>query len=64
MSRVTMNPGRDLHKPLVEIPDDATRWQRLALQVLRAYIGGIFALALLRGLVVVCALVVILLLAR
>ncbi len=59
-----MNPGRDLDKPLVEIPDDAPKWQRVALKALRAYIGAIFALSLLRGLVIVVAIVLIALLAR
>jgi hypothetical protein len=59
-----MNPGRDLDKPLVEIADDAPRWPRLALQAFPTYIGALFVLSLLRGLTIVFAFVIVLLLVR
>ena len=46
-----MSTGRDPEKPLVEIPPDATPWERRGLRMFRGFIGALFAFRLL-GLVI------------
>jgi hypothetical protein len=51
MTRVSANPGRDLSKPLVEIPADAPRHEKVVFYALRWYLVAIFLIGLL-GLVI------------
>jgi len=44
-----MNPGRDVSKPLVEIPEGASRPTRVLLLGMRWYLVAVFALGLLTG---------------
>ena len=49
MARVAVNPRRDLDKPLVDVPDDASRAVRFGLGAFRWYLVAISALVTLGG---------------
>jgi len=49
MTRVSMSPGRDLSRPLVEIPPEAPRSVRVGLVAMRWYLVAVFGLGLLCG---------------
>jgi hypothetical protein len=57
VTRVSVNPGRDLKKPFVDVPADAPKVVRIGLAAFRWYLIAIFGLYLL-GLVVVALLLI------